>query len=1810
MDNLYKGELQVVWVAPTGTLAKSNIDSLIYIVFSKPMVKPNLIGIEKKSIPFVDIEPAISGSYFWAGENSLLFKPDSGYFKDGSYKVTIRAGIKTTLGEPLNNDYSFEFTPRIFQINDFWAGEKDSILNNTLRVRDSISQKQQGSLYIETNYLLPIKQLKRLLSFQYRLDTVKYKIKQIQTPLEEKGEVIYRVKLLGKIPEGALIQLYYNRLPIEGRCVAFEQAFSVLGAHFDYDYQQLLLQPTKPSLKYLNILCTSEIDKKSCEGKILINDRVVPKNAIEVNSRNIVVKSIDMLSEHNQEVNIRVLPGLLDVNHRMMKQPYSQKIKSQPVSAYVHIPYGKVNYISKKNPFLFLEGLAFRSGRWDFFSKPDEQKRYYSLPFNFDSLTYPHIARSDLSQFKLIHGTTTPFYGKIVLDDRQEILSKKNSAFNFDKHYRFEFSSFGISVGIAKDSVLVIVTDVEESTPCADVEVVVRNKKNRVSAKSDNFGIAIFQKPFGEVEHQNENFFIELYSQEQQTVFEVASYKEELEGYSLSNSPYLHRATIFTDSSSYKPSDTILATILDAYSAKDSKNAKCFLELQRLSQPNRRYHRVVAEADKKGLWTMSYSLPQNLISGKYELIYQSGVSRGVIPINILTNNSSELVLEIDKPACVSGEKIEAVVTHEGLHDEPFKNLQTSIEVRQTILPYSQKNIPFAQGYVGPYDYTHSTKRIVKTVYCDDRGKSYFRLDSYELYRDTPRFPSRLEIVPLSTETSTDDEAAAKTINLYPSSVLIAAKVRGKDNSYGVRANRNFYIDYQLVSPDGSSLSTPSAASRIFLEISPMGKDGELLGLTGRMTKRLRGTKGSFKVKLYSAGAFFITLRTKDNFDNPVVTEFPLYVEGKKSSSKAIQIKPTYSYAQVGKEFNLWVNTPQSYLSLNTEGVLVKSGGAINQVIPITLNSQSQFIKVPINETDFPSVRFTLFLFPRGVGQQESAFSYSNYITAISSTNVFVKPSNENRNELRINGLDNLVANQSYLIDFDFSDWDENQNGTFTYGFIERNIFEQMDKISIEDFAFDYQFPQKNLTIYDIKSQMSGGHLDKTGITQWSYADYPNPILNKLFYTCPTINFAGKQKQQLSVVMPKEGDYMFVVIGMCDLVPFFKSQPLVVREQGISSLKVLLPKEISKREVVEGKLFLDFAPLRNEVVNGTIVIKKQSSLNQDSQKDTDGLLLSSNKFELNRQNAFSFDIELGAQSVGDYIVQIDYKINAVARTTTIPIRVVESNIDVTRRWYVQGQNELPFILSPFPKNKELSPLFSPSINLLSSSLVKMKWHQIIKILNDGVESNFFDNRISALFPYYQISRNFPYSNFGDNSITPAVAQKILNLIINMQDSNGAYPICIDKNYASDFYTTLRVADLLEFSRLPYYEYTIVWSLLQYLKLSFKGTNATRDSHYLRCYAAWVLSRFNENVVLVAKNLLEENRGSLAESSLAAMALIIGGRKYKIDVSEYLEQHLARVLKIYDPSLSALIPKQQESFYSYKEDKKNVAFGYDRPQNGAVEAALCFLFLQQLGGYQEESLRALEIMLEQDISTLNDMDASFLMRAFYIAHQKGFFEKLFLSQDNGETTVALRYGNDSWLELKQRASNLERGVYAPNQMPLSNNKKELWSILTLGSRKTATEVQLSLSSPVELIPSVSNGYSLLVKWFDFNENEIDGRLFNKDQSYQCHIYISSYSGTSPIVLTIPLSIHLFEIESVVSLCSDIKQHTALKKEITSQSIELTYSDLPWAFDEIVVTLKPKYNGTFCFAPIEVKNPFDCRLWAMSEGTLMSVSEERSF
>lgn len=118
--------LQVRSGAPVGEVQSLDQAAEVRVVFSKPMVTLGRIP-EPVTVPFFRVEPAVKGTFRWAGTDTLVFTPDDPERLPWAtrYRVTIAASAAAVDGSTLAEPYRFSFTtPTVRLLRTTWYREK------------------------------------------------------------------------------------------------------------------------------------------------------------------------------------------------------------------------------------------------------------------------------------------------------------------------------------------------------------------------------------------------------------------------------------------------------------------------------------------------------------------------------------------------------------------------------------------------------------------------------------------------------------------------------------------------------------------------------------------------------------------------------------------------------------------------------------------------------------------------------------------------------------------------------------------------------------------------------------------------------------------------------------------------------------------------------------------------------------------------------------------------------------------------------------------------------------------------------------------------------------------------------------------------------------------------------------------------------------------------------------------------------------------------------------------------------------------------------------------------------------------------------------------------------------------------------------------------------------------------------------------------------------------------------------------------------------------------------------------------------
>lgn len=145
------GFLEVSSVQPADGAVDVSPDSMILVIFNRPVVPLTSIEDQKGLPQPLTIEPALEGEGAWVNTSVYAFKPAKALAASTTYHVTVKAGLQDTTGGELTQDFTWSFsTAQAEVVSTEPAGEMiapDSPITVTFSVAmDPASTEQAFSL--------------------------------------------------------------------------------------------------------------------------------------------------------------------------------------------------------------------------------------------------------------------------------------------------------------------------------------------------------------------------------------------------------------------------------------------------------------------------------------------------------------------------------------------------------------------------------------------------------------------------------------------------------------------------------------------------------------------------------------------------------------------------------------------------------------------------------------------------------------------------------------------------------------------------------------------------------------------------------------------------------------------------------------------------------------------------------------------------------------------------------------------------------------------------------------------------------------------------------------------------------------------------------------------------------------------------------------------------------------------------------------------------------------------------------------------------------------------------------------------------------------------------------------------------------------------------------------------------------------------------------------------------------------------------------------------------------------------------------
>ena len=154
------GYLEVSQVLPEDGLQAVDTDSVITVIFNRPVV-PLVVAEEMDTLPDpLEFDPPVAGSGEWINTSIYLYTPDEELNGGTRYTVTVPAGLEDITGGVLKDDFSWSFStvrPDIVSISPR-AGQENVALNQNIVVLFTQAmdpEAVQNAISVEQSPLLP-----------------------------------------------------------------------------------------------------------------------------------------------------------------------------------------------------------------------------------------------------------------------------------------------------------------------------------------------------------------------------------------------------------------------------------------------------------------------------------------------------------------------------------------------------------------------------------------------------------------------------------------------------------------------------------------------------------------------------------------------------------------------------------------------------------------------------------------------------------------------------------------------------------------------------------------------------------------------------------------------------------------------------------------------------------------------------------------------------------------------------------------------------------------------------------------------------------------------------------------------------------------------------------------------------------------------------------------------------------------------------------------------------------------------------------------------------------------------------------------------------------------------------------------------------------------------------------------------------------------------------------------------------------------------------------------------------------------------
>lgn len=372
--------LTVAQVFPAADTPEVDLNTSITVIFNHPVVPLTIVEEQDKLPQPLKFDPEVKGKGEWVNSSVYVFQPDEILLSGTSYQVSVEKGLKDTLGNALDQSYSWRFSTRAPAIYNFEL--KDGAQNPT----EEVKNVRLDQAFIVT-FLQPMDQQ----SVEDAASIVNRETSQ-PTPLkftwdDESTTLTIEPKEKLKIASFYDWKIANSAAAKDGGTLAEGLAVQLSTVTFPA-VKSVFPEPNSDNALYqgyITINFASPMDFDSLKGRVKISPAISDESDWYYDSygNSLTIHELEPATNYV----VRILPGMADPYGNTIKDEYSYTFYNGDYSPYTRLalPWTPLVYRAKGAQEVYFEHLNVNEASVSVY--PITSKEFYGLTSGEISMT-------------------------------------------------------------------------------------------------------------------------------------------------------------------------------------------------------------------------------------------------------------------------------------------------------------------------------------------------------------------------------------------------------------------------------------------------------------------------------------------------------------------------------------------------------------------------------------------------------------------------------------------------------------------------------------------------------------------------------------------------------------------------------------------------------------------------------------------------------------------------------------------------------------------------------------------------------------------------------------------------------------------------------------------------------------------------------------------------------------------------------------------------------------------------------------------------------------------------------------------------------------------------------------------------------------------------------------------------------------------------------------------------------------------------------------------------------------------------------